>query len=451
MHATDIAHGVRDAYPVVLKRRRVGLELEYPVVLADGRGVPFDVMRALFGELSDLGWRIVRDADTDCPSAAERQGPDGGDVVTVEFGAHTLEIVLAPTDDVVEAAHSLDRILAVLVPILRGQGAFLIGYGAQPVTPPRVENVAPRGRYSLLGKCWIDSPQNRYDVFLLTLSASSQTHVDVSADEVIPALNSLNLTSGLRIALFANSSVWNGQISGYAASRELFWDWCYAARKIQIGIPPAFSSIEDYVSYVLSFRSLLTRRGDRIYATDNRLTIGEFLANKSNTVETAEGASIQLTRTPDDLAIQWGLAWFDARLQPAYGTVEERCICQQPPWATMAPAALTLGLVENLTGLRKIADALPAETWRELRSLACRHGMAAEHPATDVPRLVTQLVEVARDGLVSRGCGEEKFLEPLYERIHLARHPSADVEQWFAADGASSIVRNSDMARFVGK
>lgn len=456
MDLDSIANEVADQYPAALEHRKIGLELEYPVVFEDGAGVSFSVIAALFEELGKREWQLEYDRDTQAVISAERppsaaSSDFGGDVLTVEFGAHTLEIVLAPTDDVVEAETSLEHILAVVIPILRDHGAFLIGHGVQPLTPPSSHNVAPRGRYHLLEKSWNGSAADRYDIFLLTLSASSQTHVDVTRNEVIPVVNALNLTAGLRIALFANSGVWQGRVGDYAASRELFWDWCYSTRKAQIGIPAMFSSIGDYVERVLDFRSLLVRRGGAVFQADSQMTVGQFLTNETNQVRNTQGDSLLLTPAPEDISAQWGLAWFDARMQPMYGTVEERCACQQPPSAPMAPAALTLGLVENLAGLRDVADALTGEQWRELREFACRDGMRISHPDADVPLLIKQLVDAAYAGLVSRQRGEEKFLEPLYERVRLRRHPGADAEQLFLAGGAAAIVHNNNMARFLDR
>ena len=449
MDADEIAIYVTEQYPVKVERRKVGLELEYPVVFADGRGVSYDVIDALFDELGHHGWRVGRDADTGARVTAELLDPGPLGVVTTEFGAHTLEIELAPADDVMTAGRSLETMMTILVPALRRHNAFIIGYGVQPLTPPVAENVAPRGRYRLLQKSWIESPQNLYDIFLLTLSASSQTHVDVARDEVIPAVNALNCTAGLRVALFANSSVWNGRPGDYAASREMFWDWCYAARKNQIGIPPLFSSVKDYVDYVLSFRALLTRHDGEVLRPDNRNTVAQYLANDVNSVETAQGQTVQLGPTMQDVSAQWGLAWFDARMQPSYGTVEDRCACQQQPSASLAPAALAVGLVENLGGLREIADSLPVEQWREIRELACKDGMEIDLDGVDVKALIRQLLDVAVSGLVSRRRGEEKFLEPLFERLRMGTHPAIDVERWFLEGGARSIVLNTDMGRFI--
>jgi len=455
VNSQKVAHDVEFRYPETLDHRKVGIENEYPVVFADGSAVPFPLIRGLFEELGNRGWRLVRDEHTDQLVAAVRPregsaAPDGfqSDIVTIEFGHHTVEVNLAPTDGIVEAERSLNEVLSTLTAVLHDHEAFLIGYGVQPLAPPVSRNVSPRGRYRLLERSWIKHPGNQYDIYLLTLSASCQTHVDVTRTEVVPALNALNLTAGLRVALFANSPVWNGSAGDYAASRELFWDWSYGARKDQIGIPHPFEGIEDYVDCLMGFRGLLTRRGDEFFSLDNRSSYRDYFANRSNSVETAAGVKVDLEPTLEDVEVLWGLAWFDARLQPRYRTVEDRCSCQQPPSAHLASPALTLGLVENLAGLTEIAGSLSADEWREIRLRACRRGMKLEYPGVDVPGLIGRLVEVAHAGLVSRGHGEEKFLEPLYERIQFGSGPATDARRWFSDGGGASLVRHADMTAF---
>ena len=93
--------------------------------------------------------------------------------------------------------------------------------------------------------------------------------------------------------------------------------------------------------------------------------------------------------------------WHSARLRTAYGTVELRPACQQPPQELMAATALYLGLVE---GREQITDYLqtalaPAgeergnpdpmsASWSRLREYhyeAVRAGLAAPEPVPGFP------------------------------------------------------------------
>lgn len=448
--ADSLARAVEQQYPRRVEHRQVGIENEYPVVTATGEGVEFSAIRALFEDLADLGWQIERDPETSEPVSAsqQREGAAMADLVTLEFGFHTLEVNLAPADDLWAAEAGLREVHSTLCDALRRTGSYLIGYGVQPLARPVADNVSPRGRYRVFERAWAGHPENEGDgLYLLTLSAASQTHVDVARDEAIEVVNGLNLTAGLRIALCANSPVWQGRIGGHAASRELFWDWAYPARAPQTGIPSPFRSVDDYTRRLLSFPCHLARRHEDFYALDHTRTNGDFLGGAANLAIAADGRTVELRPADEDAEMLWGLVWFDARLQPRYGTVEDRCSCEQPPESHLAPAALTLGLVENRSGLAEIAARLPLDGWRDLRTRACER--ALEIVDEEVAVLAAALLDAARTGLRARGCDEERYLDPLIERLAKRVGPASQAKAWFEEGGAAALVSGSDMQVFA--
>ena len=57
-----------------------------------------------------------------------------------------------------------------------------------------------------------------------------------------------------------------------------------------------------------------------------------------------------------------------------------------------------------------------------------------------IASLAGRLLELARLGLGRRGLGEERFLEPLEERLKSGRCPSDDAVELFQGGGAERLV-----------
>jgi carboxylate-amine ligase len=131
-----------------------------------------------------------------------------------------------------------------------------------------------------------------------------------------------------------------------------------------------------------------------------------------------------------DTALRWGEAagvmadrsqwWWEARLHPAFGTVEVRVPDTQSTVAeTTALAAVVHALVAWLAERHEAGEALaPAPTWRigENRWSACRHGLDGHDGGPDHrrgrpdPRAGGRAARGARRGADRVGCAAELAL-----------------------------------------
>jgi gamma-glutamylcysteine synthetase len=322
--------------------RYVGIENEYLMVYSDGMLISRETLGHFWQELADRGWAVSRDHILGTVVTAIRKRDNlvakkeyNYDVITTEFGFSTLEIALAPAQTLKEAHAHLYKVLTLVTSILSKYSVYLLGYGVQPIACPEREYLGASSRYELVYAIYEDEDMFGQDAFKIDihcLSAASQTQVEVSTSEAIPVVNALNATSGLRIALLANSSVWQSKVSGYKAIRQLFWDWCWPNRKLQVGIPPRFQSIEHYLDYIFDFRAIMVKRDQELYRLNNNLAFRQFFWNENGQEGiTLDGHKVKILSKIDDIKLQCGFAWFDTRLQAAHGTVEDRVSCQQPP------------------------------------------------------------------------------------------------------------------------
>jgi gamma-glutamylcysteine synthetase len=437
--------------------RHVGLENEYIMVSADGSILRPEVLDYIWQELSAQGWTLTADHITGKTISALRyreatsqSRTHNYDVITTDLAYSTLEICLAPAESLQEAHTALRDLVRLVTSILEKHDSYLLGYGVQPITGPNNAFMGPKNRYALIFAVHEDENPGNSLLAVQCLNASCQTQVEVTEDEAIFALNAFTATSGLRTTLFANSPIWQNQVSEYKAIRHQFWDWCYANRKQQIGIPTRIQSLEHYVDYLIDFRSIVVCRDKTFYRLNNNFSFRSFMQNPHGQIGTTlDGHKATIVPRPEDILTQYGFAWLDARLHPIHGTIEDRVSCQQPPHAHLCSSAMTLGLVENLPGLVEIADLLSRDQWRELRQLTSIYGMNFSYPGINIKELVTRLLTVANEGLKKRGMGEEEYLAPLFTRIETGTCPADEVLTRFREDGVQGIITYTDMKNFL--
>lgn len=273
---------------------------------------------------------------------------------------------------------------------LTAQGLAAAGAGMHPATVREETEISSSARYLLLG----DS--------LRVLARREPTmalhvHVGVSAPEdAVRLLNGLRRSLPILIALSANSPFWRGRDSGLASARTMVFQ-----SFPRTGPPRAFASYDDYVG--------------------------------------ALGAVIEAGAVADP-----SFFWWDARLQPALGTVEVRVMDAQSTVHEIAPL---VALIQSLAHLELEGDASSAtpspEILAENRFLAARDGMDARLIDSKTRRLITvremlhALLVECQPHARALGCSDA-----LDRAANLATSNGADRQRAFAA-------RNGDLDALV--
>lgn len=114
------------------------------------------------------------------------------------------------------------------------------------------------------------------------------------------------------------------------------------------------------------------------------------------------------------------------------GTIEFRSICEQPVGEIMASGAFHAGLMENLHRLTEVLEQdhtiyHKGYNASELRRMFVRRELPDTFDWKKVSELLTQILEIAKEGLGMRGFGEECFLRPLYPRAEKLRSPAREM------------------------
>lgn len=393
--------------------RKVGREAEFPVVHPDGRAA--DVLK-LWGSLrEEEDFRPVYDGPRRSYLVVALRGKEFS--YEIEVGRGTIEIILPPAEDLFRLQRTFERAIRLLARVARKKNVRVLGYGIQPVTPRSARLMAPKQRYyamlDAMGPPWLH----------FTTGASDQLHVDLCRSEVVKWTNWMNLLSGPIIALTAHSSVYGGRIGQFRSGREGLQ---LGMGKERHGMPPRpFRDVADFIGTVVRHSCFILpeRKCFRPFGHP-------FVKHLA-----LHGADFE--------AYLWHehYVWPSARPRVAYGTLEIRPACQQPPEESWAACALELGLAEAVDKVADYAESAlwpdPWEAMMRYRGQAVRRGLSAPEPA---PGFLRTLLELAEDGLRRRGRAEERLLRPLWRRWERRTEPALDARKLWQSGGVGALV-----------
>jgi glutamate---cysteine ligase / carboxylate-amine ligase len=284
---------------------------------------------------------------------------DRMDFCSLETHSAVVEVETSPQPTVANAVAALGGVRNLLIEPLAALGLRAAGAGTHPMAT-WVETQVPE--------------QDRYQKVLETMrelarrepTMAMHVHIAVpSADTAIAALNGIRERLPLVLALSANSPFWQARDSGLASTRtSLFGAFP------RTGLPPYFATYEDWAERV------------------------DFLIRS--------GAIPEPT-----------FLWWDARLQPRFGTIEIRIADTQTRLEDVAAlVALMQCLVKEAVEGEIIAEAR-REAVAENRFLASRDGTEARlidlHTESLVPlsEWVHEALELSEPHARELGCESE--------------------------------------------
>ena len=455
--------------------RTVGREAEFPVVDQAGRAADIDQLWPLLLRSEDAAESSKRGSlsphsSSLTPLKVKRDtvntdlivGLDGASYsYALEVGRGTIELNVGPCATLFELESTFRTALERLVRAAAQLGWRVLGYGVQPLSPPTRALLSPKQRYGaladIMGADWI----------WYTVTASDQAHVDVSRDEAVSVLNFGNLMAPVIVALCANSPVVAGELTDDCSGREgRMIDAPYGRRHGMIAHP--YADLTDFVARLSRLPSLLRREGelllpDRRPFTDVLRT--DYGAAGSEGSDLSPHSSSLSPGCFDAFLLHDHYVWHNARLRTAYGTVELRPACQQPPHELMAAAALYLGLVEGREEIAAYVEAALAPThgqkeiltpnsspltplsgcWplmKQYHHQVIRAGLAAPDPA---PGFLAKILALAAAALARRGYGEERMLTPLWRRLEQKENPAQRARRVFEEEGLGGLIEISEL------
>ncbi len=400
-----------------------------------------DALQHCSAPISDL--KVKRDAvNTDLIV-----GLDGAAYsYALEVGRGTIELNVGPYDTLFELETAFRAGLERLIRAAERLDWRVLGYGVQPLSPPGSELLSPKQRYGAMAEAMGE------EWFWYTVTAGDQAHVDITRDEAVSVLNFGNLMAPVVVALCSNSPVAAGALTGDCSSRE--GRMIHAAHGDRHGmISRPYSNLIDFIERLSRLPSLLRREGERLLPDGRRFA--DVLRAEHLSCQQTENSPAAAGPDFDAFLLHDHYVWHSARLRAAYGTVELRPACQQPPNEAMAATALYLGLIE---GHRQIAefvqralapkrDRTPPSYWARMQSYhhqVIRAGLDAPEPA---PGFLAQVLRLAAAALARRGYGEERMLTPLWRRLAQKENPAQQARRIFVEKGMEGLIESVWMKR----
>ena len=456
---------------MVVPPRRVGVELEFPVVeTTTGRGLDRSGAQRLWRALAaqDTSWSPVEETVTGVVTGVRRQMAGFEERVNTDTGVCTVEVSLAPQETVGQAVDAAGGVLRTLQGLLEAMGYTLLCAGIQPRTWSDAARKSQKDWYLLLSRRW------HFHHWFVPI-ASHQASVDVTPEEAVRAVNILSGFAGIFTALTACSPIARGAVQPWKEMRN----WVWHERSMRVSAQEAeytsnkipeepFADIGAYIEYFWD---------SRIYFLTNLKSGGcevlggksfkEFLLSRDSVpARQIDGTLVRVT--PDrgmlDRIHQYG--WPAAKLHYAFDSrtdldgvraalmqgrigdyfedhavncyVENRTCGVAPDGEEGVTAALTLGIVERLDDAEALLKELPWPDWRRLWTRASTHGLSAEDDRSIA--MMGKMLEVAASGLRARGAGEDAFLAPLFSRLKRRETPADRMTAAFRAGGVPRLL-----------
>lgn len=441
------------AFESLNRAGRIGIELEYPVLCANGRSPDWDFLKNFLTEFGKKD--SFQTLAEDVFGRAIRIQNAEGDVLSYEFTYGMLEFSLAPRSSLFEIHSALKRLYTAVADALAWQDHFLAGIGVHPFSwkgeLPIVDHPYYQMTYHYLGQFRSYSPEAcRFNA----LMSSSQVHLDLDVQSLPRFLTIMDEIQWLKLLLFSNSpSCFGNPFSTQPdlCLRDLYWAHsAFADNPNNVGGLETQVESYDEVLESESRKSIfrVIRNGVPIFFEP--ILLSEFLLTdeiSGTAVIRADGTRgksqfvLQKTKFQPNPADLSAFRPYTHTAITARGTVEIRSDCQQPGTSVLAPAAFNLGILENLNQVSFWLETLQ-KYWHSqspsgLRRKAAMAGFEMQSPYVNrsLDEVLTQLLDLCSEGLKRRGLGEEAYLDSLFERVRKRTNPAIE---WMGVRQSSS-------------
>lgn len=427
----ELVQYFRDAEKKDAGAHQVGLEHEKLLFPATGTGpVPYDGQQgiaALLGAMSKHGLSPFREHDG-APVIALQKGML---TVSLEPGGQ-LELSGSPFRTAREAHQENLRHIALVKSVAEPLGMRVGALGYRPFSAVADMPWVPKTRYQIMKRTLPQRGALALDMMLLT--ATGQVSLDW-ADEADCArkVTAVARLSPLLVALYANSPLKNGALSGYLSYRSRVWKEVDPTR---CGYLPEMIdgtfSYRAYVDWALRAPLLFLRRGGEYHMP--KLTFAQLLE------EGYEGQPALYGDWVDHLSTLFP----EVRIKKV---LEVRAADSVSAAQTGALGALWRGLLYDRTALDAALTLCPPLTFEEHLSFhdsARKDALEAKVRGIRLRDLAVEMVQLAKEGLQRLDAEDASLLEPLEEIAASGRAPAMRVlETWQRTSDPKAVIAGS--------
>ena len=398
---------------------RVGTEHEKHVYRKDPlRPVQYEgddgIAALLEGIRQRTGWHYFYDRDT--PIGLRNLTPVGG--ISLEPGGQ-FELSGAPHETIHDSAEELRSHLEDCRAIGGPLNIHFLGLGVTPVWSVAELKRMPKSRYGIMTP-YMDKV-GTLGTSMMYRSATVQANLDFSdeADMVKKLRVSLALQPVVT-ALFANSPFVDGKPSGYLSFRSHIWLNTDNARTGML--PFVFDEgfgFDRYAEHALDVPMYFVIRNKQYINVSGE----SFRAFQRGELPQLPGEKPTIVDWENHLSTLFP----EVRLKQF---LEMRGADMGDEAHINALSALWVGLLYDAEALeeawQQVKNWTVDEMWK-LRNDVPMHAIHTPFRGCMVSDIAREVVGVARQGLIRRGLGEEKYLAPLEETLALNKTPA---ERW---------------------
>ncbi len=381
----------------------IGVELEFPLVQTDGGDVDREAARGIYQVFLEQGFFVDIAGDSGEPYFIANSA---GDSVSFDNSYNNFEFSMQFGPSLSEIAARFYGYLKTAQQYFNAHNLTLLGRGTNPNQPHISQNPVGFSTYRMVDEylhkfCGTHS----YCDFPAYLS-SVQTHLDVSLFDLPFAYTVFAKLDFARALLFSNSP--DFAKTGYLCYRDYLWEQSGFSRcpNITGKIDGEFETADDLLAHFME-KGMFNRIRNGSYEIFSPVPMTDYFENPKYGAQEAD--------------IEQYLSFQTVEIT-ARGTLEVRGDCAQPFDDAFAPPAFNLGILMNLEEAALCVDGFLAENGISMKNSHLRDLVVTGKPLDGISDedsladFLYDLVEIAAEGLLKRGYGEERFLQPLYAR-----------------------------------
>lgn len=269
--------------------------------------------------------------------------------------------------------------------------------------------------YTQVRKYVLEKSKYKDPAYFYPMMASVQSHIEVNGNDMIKIYNLFNRIDFVRALLFSNS-IPNTEIkqnyliypNNLICARDILWDYQALPNTGIVG--KDFESVEELIDHISEQKVFVSVNNGKLKIIDP-VTVSDYVS-KGNTLSTYRS--------------------FEHVVINNYHVIEVRSDCSQPLRDAFAPLAFNVGIAYNWEQAYKTLDKfysnsnLPKNN-KELRNMAITQQIHMMD--LSINKLLRDLIEISKGGLMKRGTGEERYLDCLYYRAENCVNPAIETQK----------------------
>ena len=374
----------------------VGVELEFPLINNNGGDIDTKFVASIMDFIEEKGFSCVLYGVGGEKLFMENEK---GDCLSFDNSYNNFEFSMMYGDNLLDIKNRFDSYYAMVQEYLAEENHSLADRGTNPNFKNISVNHTPFATYNMVQEYLHKFPgKHGYNDFPAFMS-SVQTHLDVAEKDIPRTYTLFCRMDFVRGLLFGNSPDFEGK--GWRIFRDYLWEKSGFGNCPEItgSVDRSFESTEDIIDFYLE-KGIFNRIRNGKYEVFRPASIKQYFENPAYEAKEED--------------IECYLSFRNVELT-SRGTLEVRSDCTQKEGRFFLPPAFNMGILHNMDKAEKALDEFFANcnitrSNSELRELVsqCREEEIA--PKFILDELCVKMLNIAREGLISRGKGEEELI-----------------------------------------